>query len=185
MDDSRRHEGKLVRWNEERGFGFIQSENRGKDIFLHISSLKNMSRHPVVGDIIFYRIQVEKDGKLKAVDAKIQGVPFVLPAKRGNDRRKGQSSFSYSYVPIFLVLIAVAAYFAYQKLPHQNISKLSLTNSSQADSVAPVQKYSCEGKVHCSEMISCEEALFYLQNCPGTKMDGDGDGKPCEDRCGH
>jgi hypothetical protein len=45
--------------------------------------------------------------------------------------------------------------------------------------------FSCRGKVHCGEMGSCEEAEFYLRNCPGTKMDGDGDGKPCEDRCGH
>jgi cold shock CspA family protein len=183
MDNSRRQEGKLVRWNEERGFGFIQSENRGKDIFLHISALKNMSRPPVVGDIIFYRLQIEKDGKLKAVDAKIQGVPCVFSARQVNDNRRGQSSFPY--VPIFLVLIAVAAYFAYEKLPHKNISKLSLINSKQTGSASSAQKYRCEGKVHCSEMVSCEEAAFYVQNCPGTKMDGDGDGKPCEDRCGH
>ena len=24
-------------------------------------------------------------------------------------------------------------------------------------------------------MTSCEEAKFYIKNCPGTKMDGDGD----------
>lgn len=27
-------------------------------------------------------------------------------------------------------------------------------------------------------MSSCEEATFYLKNCPGTKIDGDGDGIP-------
>lgn len=94
MDNSRRYEGKLVRWNEEKGFGFIQSGNREKDIFLHISALKNMSRRPVVGDIIFYRLHVEKDGKLKAVDAKIQGVPSILPTGRVNTR-KNQSSAPY------------------------------------------------------------------------------------------
>jgi len=47
-------------------------------------------------------------------------------------------------------------------------------------------KYQCLGKVYCSEMISCEEATFYLQNCPGTKMDGDNDGIPCEGQwCRH
>jgi hypothetical protein len=38
----------------------------------------------------------------------------------------------------------------------------------------------CEGKTRCSEMHSCDEAKFYLKNCPNTKMDGDGDGIPCE-----
>ncbi|WP_439672725.1 excalibur calcium-binding domain-containing protein [Cupriavidus necator] len=29
-------------------------------------------------------------------------------------------------------------------------------------------------------MASCAEARFYLKNCPAVKMDGDGDGIPCE-----
>lgn len=40
--------------------------------------------------------------------------------------------------------------------------------------------FRCEGKTYCSEMSSCEEATFYLQHCPGVKMDGDNDGIPCE-----
>jgi hypothetical protein len=44
--------------------------------------------------------------------------------------------------------------------------------------------FRCDGRTHCSQMTSCEEATFFLQNCPGVKMDGDrggrGDGVPCE-----
>jgi len=40
--------------------------------------------------------------------------------------------------------------------------------------------YSCDGRTHCSQMTSCEEATFFLRNCPGTKMDGNYDGVPCE-----
>lgn len=29
-------------------------------------------------------------------------------------------------------------------------------------------------------MTSCEEATFFLRNCPGVKMDGNNDGIPCE-----
>lgn len=42
------------------------------------------------------------------------------------------------------------------------------------------REYKCEGKIYCSQMTSCEEAKFYLKNCPGVKIDGDGDGIPCE-----
>jgi len=41
-------------------------------------------------------------------------------------------------------------------------------------------KYSCDGRVWCSDMTSCDEAKFFIRNCQGTKMDGDGDGIPCE-----
>jgi hypothetical protein len=35
-------------------------------------------------------------------------------------------------------------------------------------------------------MRSCEEATYFLRNCPNTQMDGDDDGTPCEGQwCGH
>ena len=40
--------------------------------------------------------------------------------------------------------------------------------------------YSCDGRQHCSQMSSRDEAVFFLNNCPNTKMDGDHDGDPCE-----
>ena len=45
--------------------------------------------------------------------------------------------------------------------------------------------YTCQGKTHCSQMSSCEEAKYYFRNCPGVKIDGDGNGVPCEKQwCG-
>ncbi len=40
--------------------------------------------------------------------------------------------------------------------------------------------FKCDGRQHCSQMHSYEEAKFFLRNCPNTKMDGDNDGIPCE-----
>ena len=45
--------------------------------------------------------------------------------------------------------------------------------------------YRCDGRTHCSQMGSCAEATFFLKNCPGVQMDGDGNGVPCEKQfCG-
>ena len=41
-------------------------------------------------------------------------------------------------------------------------------------------RYRCDGRTHCSQMTSCAEATFFLRNCPGTAMDGNNDGVPCE-----
>jgi hypothetical protein len=48
------------------------------------------------------------------------------------------------------------------------------------NSEAVSAKFTCDGRTMCSQMTSCEEATYFLKNCPGTKMDGDGDGVPCE-----
>jgi Excalibur calcium-binding domain len=45
---------------------------------------------------------------------------------------------------------------------------------------APSPDYRCDGRTHCSQMRSCADATAVLQHCPGTQMDGDGDGIPCE-----
>lgn len=41
----------------------------------------------------------------------------------------------------------------------------------------------CGSKRYCREMTSCKEARFYLQKCGLNRLDGDGDGIPCESIC--
>lgn len=48
---------------------------------------------------------------------------------------------------------------------------------------APVGELTCAGKRRCGEMLSCEEARFYLTKCGVRSLDGDGNGVPCESLC--
>ena len=45
-------------------------------------------------------------------------------------------------------------------------------------------QFKCDGRTHCSQMSSYEEAVFFIRNCPGTEMDGNRDGVPCERQFG-
>lgn len=45
---------------------------------------------------------------------------------------------------------------------------------------SPSTGYRCDHRRYCSQMTSCEEAYYFLNNCPGTQMDGNHDGVPCE-----
>lgn len=45
--------------------------------------------------------------------------------------------------------------------------------------------FQCDGRQHCSQMRSCDEAKYFLAHCPGVKMDGDSDGIPCEEQWCH
>ena len=47
-------------------------------------------------------------------------------------------------------------------------------------SPSPSAAWRCDGRTLCSQMTSCAEATFFLRNCPGTQLDGDNDGTPCE-----
>ena len=80
------HTGAIAAWKDDRGFGFIRTESNNKedDVFIHISSLNNMSRRPRVGDVIHYDL-TEENGKIKATNAIIEGVePFHDTSKNCN-----------------------------------------------------------------------------------------------------
>jgi predicted negative regulator of RcsB-dependent stress response len=83
---------------------------------------------------------------------------------------------------VILGVIAIAGWQWFSNV--QNAQSVPSTpNQSEAASKLielPVQSYSCDGRTHCSQMTSCEEATYFLRNCPDTKMDGNHDGVPCE-----
>jgi cold shock CspA family protein len=196
--------GTLVRWNDEKGFGFIKPEiGDNQDVFIHISTLKHMARKPIVGDEILFHRENQPDGKVKAVKATIEGVAVVSntirPASHTSQHhRNSQSHHDENYrsspvlgriiMLIILLGVGVFGYKQYQKmtatpvLTNQDVEQMQWTPVVSKPSFINQQpQFRCEtGKTHCSQMRSCAEATFYIRNCPGTEMDGDGDGVPCE-----
>ena len=59
-----------------------------------------------------------------------------------------------------------------------------LANRPAAPTKVTNGNFTCDGREHCSQMRSYEEAVFFIKNCPNTKMDGNNDGEPCEQQFG-
>ena len=68
-----------------------------------------------------------------------------------------------------------------QRIPPWEWRRGSRVARSPVDQPEP--SFACGTKTYCREMASCEEAYFYLQQCALTRLDGDGDGMPCEAMC--
>lgn len=83
-----RYQGKLKKWQDERGFGFIQPETGGKDIFLHVSAVKRSARRPQAGDIIIYELKTKSDGKVCAINAVIKGVEYKPEITRASLKKR-------------------------------------------------------------------------------------------------
>jgi len=88
---------------------------------------------------------------------------------------------------IILLLMAIIAWQFYLKpkyqttvLTNENSITANSKPSPQIQALTNPNHYRCDGRVHCSQMNSCAEATYFLQHCPGTKMDGNHDGIPCE-----
>ena len=190
------NKGLLKAWNDEKGFGFIKSDTLAHDTFIHISALKHMSRKPKVGDTLYFEVATQPDGKTKAVNCRIEGVAALkVTPKKSNHHRVAKSNFTDSFlgkvasISIIAVLgfVAVNKYTHYQSSEQFNNHTPVITNADLAtfdekypNIVIPqnTQNFTCDGRQYCSQMTSRAEAVFFINNCPNTKMDGDG--KPCE-----
>ncbi len=57
------------------------------------------------------------------------------------------------------------------------------TPAVTAPATANPSGWTCGVKTTCGQMSSCEEARFYLTQCGVARLDGDGDGTPCQSLC--
>lgn len=179
--------GKIIKWIEDKGFGFIRIEGEQGDIFVHISAFGRIPRSPKVGEPVEIDALSEENGKKKATRARIPGlVPqpnFISKRRSGPSRHQSQrpSKRSYGITAAAALLIVAGLFWGYHKLTDRSSPMPAGTSTQEQPAPqAQPQQFHCEGKTHCSEMGSKAEAEFYLHNCPNTEMDGDGDGDPCE-----
>ena len=183
--------GKIIKWNDKKGFGFIKPELGNHDIFIHISALKKMPRKPVVGDIILYQLHNDNDGKKRAINARIKGINISennqnINRKVKNKKYKQKSNRFSLLVTFGLIVIIAYNIFSWLSKSFNNQETINYdTPSSFIEQNTYEEKFTCDGREHCSQMGSYEEAKYFLNNCPNTKMDGDYDGIPCERQFGH
>lgn len=100
-----RVKGTIKSWNDERGFGFIESGSGGRDVFLHISAFGNRDRRPEAGQIVTYALATDERGRPRAVKATLPGERLKVHGKK----RVGKTAVTFA--SLFLVLVALAVLF--------------------------------------------------------------------------
>lgn len=189
-------EGIIKTYNEEKGFGFIEIKNQKKDLFFHIKDLPNKQYLPKIGEKLKFRIVSDNNGKMKAenivrLDLKIDEINNIIPNKNSYRSKRKPQKKTFNFINLLIGLIIFSIFLAillpflsniYQRetLKRQVAEPTQKVSSPVSSNTNVTSQYSCDGRVHCSQMNSYDEAVFFINNCPGTKMDGDGDGEPCE-----
>jgi cold shock CspA family protein len=193
-----RFAGRLQSWNDERGFGFIRPVDGGQDIFVHVSQLS--FGQPAPDEVLTFEVGLNHQGKKKALNVRRQSVevaglaadvarsdrPLHRRPTNPAPQRTGPRTGTVRTVVLFALIVAVAGFALQRGMPRLlgMLGPSEMTISKPAGA-KPEVRFQCDGRQHCSQMSSCEEATFFLQNCPTVKMDGDGDGVPCEQQhCG-
>ena len=172
--------GTITRWLDDKGYGFIQRHDTKEEIFFHISDCPRSSIRPQAGWSVSFELKQGRDGK--TVACQIQGKAFIT-ARSGKPSHRASPRTGVGATLLGGAILVAIAYFGYQHYRARVASaEAGAILSQQAAPLASTdsQQFRCDGRQHCSQMTSREEALFFLQHCPDPKMDGDNDGDPCE-----
>lgn len=90
--------GKVKHWNSDKGYGFISADDRGKDVFFHISVWK-LQLPPKEGMMVYYDSEVTKQNQLRATE--VVADPEFLSSARpsqpsAHTKRSAKHSTNYS-----------------------------------------------------------------------------------------
>lgn len=180
-----RTRGTLVTWHDDRGFGFIALPGRAEEIFVHASAFPRDGIRPHVGECISFEIASREDGRKYAVRVMRPGGRTVgMPRRRPTQINAPKPS--QRAMGVGLLAVAALGIFGYNHLARQRMEPSAASRALPPMSPAVLeQPFSCDGRTRCSQMRSCSEARYFIKHCPATRMDGDGDGEPCEQQlCG-
>ena len=94
-----RSKGKIAKWNDDKGFGFIAPFDGGQQVFIHVKAFINRDQRPEVGDVVTYALAKDKQGRTRATKATFPGEKLAAqPAKK-----KGKGSTAFAWI-FFLVV---------------------------------------------------------------------------------
>jgi len=102
-------EGTLTSWNDDRGFGRIESTQGGEPIFVHVSAWPRAAARPQLGQAVTFEIELGPKGKRAKNVQPLQGRrPVKQPSEQASRAQWGTATLFV--IPVFLVVwVAVAA----------------------------------------------------------------------------
>lgn len=177
-----RTHGNLTKWNDDRGYGFILPANGTEEVFVHVSAFPRDGKRPLLGELVAFDITADKDGRKRALRVTRPG-SRQRPPRREAPRRPQHASRRGARLrdaAVAIVLFGAVATIAYTRWHARTIADAAPPAPALLAAPADEPAFACGGRTMCSQMHSCAEATWVLQHCPDTKMDGNGDGVPCE-----
>lgn len=132
-----RIDGKLTKWNDDRGFGFILPINGGEEIFAHISAFPNDGERPKLGEPVSFEIEIDNSGKKRAIDisystrAKMSR-PNQVQSRRSHEKR----GITNRLMPVLLVVLAAYAYTSYSERNTDSVGTRNSESSFQENALS-------------------------------------------------
>jgi uncharacterized membrane protein YsdA (DUF1294 family)/cold shock CspA family protein len=107
--------GTLARWDDDRGFGFINPSGGGADVFVHITGFLNQTLVPTVGEQLSFDVDVDSAGGPRARnvtrDLRTPGSARTRRLPRAHPRGRNSRRSTVKLLRSLLVMAGASAAF--------------------------------------------------------------------------
>ena len=190
-------EGTLSQWDNASGTGIITPVHGDQRYLVTLADFAlGKTAKPQLGEELLFEAGTDSDSQpcarsvtrpVHALPPPPDEMPDYIPPRIS---RPASSSSGFLPLIIMLGLGAYGYHVFFETNPDSSFRKPGDV-MTEVESMAPkvmeklrttlsTSRYKCDGRSYCPQMTSCEEALYFLNHCPGVNMDGDQDGIPCE-----
>jgi cold shock CspA family protein len=149
--------GTLTKWNDDRGFGFIEPAASTEELFVHISAFPRDGIRPHIGELVSFETDLRGDGKHRAVRV-------MRPGSRAASHRPHRSRPSSTRRNPLVAIASVAAIGVIGWYSYTRLAQSSPPSPIQAAFVAPsipaspAPAFSCDGRTND---LVCRSHLFH------------------------
>lgn len=113
-----RIEGKIIKWKEDRGFGFLAADQGGAEVFAHITAFPRTGTPPAAGERVSFEVEIEASGKKRAKNVfyleRSAAVPSASRNRPVRSRKDATRSSPSRTIAIWLAIALVLAAVAYK-----------------------------------------------------------------------
>lgn len=92
--------GRIVRWNDNKGYGFIKPTDGSAEVFLHVSVFASRTLRPEGNELVIYTLARDDRGRPQAINA-------VYAGSRKHTKRPGRSPLPMLVVLAFFGALGV------------------------------------------------------------------------------
>lgn len=100
--------GVVKSWNDDRGFGFIEADQGGQEVFVHIKAFPARAGRPQLDQRVTFEIELNREGKKRARNVEVQRPARTAKPKQGTHPAQWGTASLFA-IPAFLLVYLLVA----------------------------------------------------------------------------
>jgi uncharacterized membrane protein YsdA (DUF1294 family)/cold shock CspA family protein len=101
--------GVVKSWNDGRGFGFIEPDQGGQDVFVHVKAFPPRVGRPQIGQRLTFEIELDREGKKRARNVVITKLAQTQKRRPMNSPVQWGGASLFAIPAFVLIYLAVAS----------------------------------------------------------------------------